>query len=230
VSFATLDGTGTPGVWKTVIVDPKANSQRDLIPNAVDAVLAYPYPAREFFTNHRQLVFGGNNGLADDAHAILHMPDAPMVFTLLTGNLRRGRPVDAFRKATKLHVLTEGRCPATGCAGNTPSGVFQMRTDLGTASLDSDGSVRAQLPSRTGVILELVDDSGKSIVTMTEEHQLGPSEQISMGVSQKLFDAVCGGCHGSVTGSELDVAVTPDALTGASQSLSVDSSPQTIGN
>jgi len=80
------------------------------------------------------------------------------------------------------------------------------------------------------VILELVDDSGKSIVTMTEEHQLGPGEQISMGVSQKLFDAVCGGCHGSVSASELDVAVTPDALTGASQSLSVDSSPQTIGN
>jgi hypothetical protein len=43
-----------------------------------------------------------------------------------------------------------------------------------------------------------------------------------MGVSEDLFDAVCGGCHGSVSGSELDVAVTPDALTGASESLSAD--------
>jgi hypothetical protein len=41
-----------------------------------------------------------------------------------------------------------------------------------------------------------------------------------MGVSEDLFDSVCGGCHGSVTGSELDVAVTPDALTGASESMS----------
>ena len=65
---------------------------------------------------------------------------------------------------------------------------------------------------------------------MSEEHQLGPSEQISMGVQQSLFDAVCGGCHGSVTGSELDVAVTPDALTGASQSMSATQTPQTIGN
>jgi hypothetical protein len=31
---------------------------------------------------------------------------------------------------------------------------------------------------------------------------------------------VCGGCHGSISGSELDVVVTPDVLTGASRSLS----------
>ena len=67
-------------------------------------------------------------------------------------------------------------------------------------------------------------------VTMGEEHQLGPGEQISMGVSEKLFDAVCGGCHGSVSGSELDVAVTPDALTGASQSASATATPVSIGN
>jgi hypothetical protein len=65
---------------------------------------------------------------------------------------------------------------------------------------------------------------------MGEEHQLGPGEEISMGISQTLFDAVCGGCHGSVTGHELDIAVTPDALTGASQSLSAGSAPTPVGN
>jgi mono/diheme cytochrome c family protein len=65
---------------------------------------------------------------------------------------------------------------------------------------------------------------------MGEEHQLGPGEVISMGVPEKEFNAVCGGCHGSVTGSELDVSVTADALTGASQSLSANKIPAAVGN
>jgi hypothetical protein len=50
-----------------------------------------------------------------------------------------------------------------------------------------------------------------------------------MGVSEPLFNAVCAGCHGSITGHEIDVGVTPDALTGASASQSATSSPASIG-
>ena len=74
---------------------------------------------------------------------------------------------------------------------------------------------------------------------MGEEHQLGPGEAISMGVRQtitnfagetvNLYDSVCGGCHGTVTGRELDVFVTPDALTGASASASQTMQPIAIG-
>jgi hypothetical protein len=143
--------------------------------------------------------------------------------------LRRGRPVDAFRAAQYLAVYSEGACPASGCAANT-NGIFQSRQLLGKAQLASDGSVRVQLPAQTGVVLELQDGNGNPVVTMGEEHQLGPGEEISMGVSETLFDAVCGGCHGSVSGHELDIAVTSDALTGASQSLSATSTPTPVGN
>jgi hypothetical protein len=156
------------------------------------------------------------------------MPDAPMVFTLLTGNLRRGRPIDAFRKAKYLAVYGEAPCPAGACNRST-NGIFQSRTLLGKAQLNDDGSVKVKLPARTGLVFELQDDSGATIVTMKEEHQLGPAEVISMGVREsivntsgqtvQLFDAICGGCHGSVTGSELDVVVSADALTGASVSI-----------
>ena len=198
--------------FQIVAVDPRDGSSSAVVTGGaggkvrVDAVLAYKFPARALYANRRQLVFGGSVS-TDTDHAVLHMPDAPMVFTLLTGNLRRGRPVDDFRAARFLAIYSGGAASQL----------------LGTADLADDGSVRVQLPSRTPIVLEIQDSGHKPIRTMTEEHQLGPGENISMGVSQALFDSVCAGCHGSVTGSELDAAIRADALTGASQSSSVGS-------
>ncbi|HWU89007.1 MAG TPA: hypothetical protein VN253_17195 [Kofleriaceae bacterium] len=224
--MASYTNNAPAGTFEIYVVDPRTG-QRSATPlitgagagSRVDAVLAYKYPARALYTNRRQLVFGGDAALGDDDHAVLHLPDAPMTFTLLTGNLRRGRPVDAFRGARYLAVWGEGLCPTGACSANT-NGIFESRTMIGRAELADDGSVRMRLPSKTGVVLELQDGKGNMIVRMGEEHQLGPSERTSMGVRQGLFDAVCGGCHGSVTGRELDIAVTPDALTGASRSAS----------
>jgi hypothetical protein len=217
--------------FDVISFNPRDGAQRNLFTNGggktrVDAVLAYKYPARTLYNNRRQLVFGGASG-GDASHAVVHMPDAPMLFTLLTGNLRRGRPIDAFRKATQLVVYAEAMC-GSNCTANT-NGIFQTRDVLGKANLADDGSVRIRVPSGVGVVFELQDASNKPIVTMGEEHQLGPGESISMGVAGKLFDAVCGGCHGSVSGHELDVGVTADALTGASASVSATSTPALIG-
>jgi mono/diheme cytochrome c family protein len=67
------------------------------------------------------------------------------------------------------------------------------------------------------------------VFRMTEEHQLGPGENISLGVSRGIFDNVCGGCHGSNSGREIDASVRADALTGASESMSRTSAPAAIG-
>ena len=98
-------------------IPPIPPTQRVLIPNASDAVLAYPVPgAHAVLEPPAARVRRQQRADERHAHATLHMPDAPMVFTLLTGNLRRGRPVDAFRKATMLKVLAEGACPARSAA------------------------------------------------------------------------------------------------------------------
>jgi len=229
VSFAPNAATAD---FEIISINPNTGARRTLITGAagaqVDAVLAYKYPARQLYDNRRQLVFGGDAGNTDPSRAVVHMPDAPVVFTLLTANLRRGRPVDAFRTARSLAVYEE--LPCSGACTPGPNGIFQMRTLLGKADLRSDGSVRVSLPSGRGVILELQDGSGNPVVTMGEEHQLGPGERISMGVNASLFNAVCGGCHGSISGRELDVAPTPDALTGASSSLSQNANPVSLGN
>jgi hypothetical protein len=214
-SFAGDLGTATSLDWDVVSIDPATGQRTTLIGGAgaqVDAVLAIKHEPRPMYLNRRQLVFGGSVNPDLGGDAVIHMPDAPMVFTLLTGNLRRGRPVDAFRDARQLVVYrADGQ-------------------ELGRADLASDGSVKVRVPGGQPVVLALEDGGGSTVVTMTEEHQLGPNEQITMGIVEALFDAVCGGCHGSVSSSELDVTVTPDALTGASQSLSAGSSPVNLAD
>ncbi len=210
--------------WQLVAVNPRTGARTTLqAPGGgraiVDAVLAYKYPARLLYNNRRQLVFGGTLA-SDPMHAVVHFPDAPMTFTLLTGNLRRGRPVEQFRAADTLVI-------------KDASGGM-----LGTAGLADDGSVRVRVPSQTPVFLSLANGSS-TVVDMNEEHQFGPGEVISLGIREtftnaagqqvRMFDAVCGGCHGSVSGSELDVTVTPDALTGASASASATAEPKNIG-
>ncbi len=211
----------TSGQFDIIMFNPRDGSSEPLFgTNAirVDAQLVYKYPARELYDNRRQLVFGGNAHGGDAGTATVHMPDAPMLFTLLTGNLRRGRPVEQFRSARYLAVWREGMC-GMNCSANL-NGIYEQRELIGRVPLEDDGSTKVTLPAREGLVFELQDGSRNRVVIMGEEHQLGPGETISMGVSESLFDAVCGGCHGSISGSELDVEVTPDALTGASRSES----------
>jgi hypothetical protein len=61
-----------------------------------------------------------------------------------------------------------------------------------------------------------------------EEMQFYPGERASQGFRRELFNGMCGGCHGSISGKELDVAVDIDALTRASQTMAVDKLPTNL--
>ena len=63
---------------------------------------------------------------------------------------------------------------------------------------------------------------------MSEEHQVTAGEYVTPGPPRAVFNGICGGCHGSLSGVELDVAVNADALTGASVSLSRGAPPQQL--
>jgi hypothetical protein len=232
-SYATLAGTLDTAnniAWKlhSVSVDTNTGTatQRQLMnrPGAqMDAVEVVRRPPGILFLNKRQLVFGGTTNVAGHPNtAHVHFPDAPMVFTLFTGNLRRGRPVDQFRAATQVEFYTEDRNP--GASGNL-MGIFQQRTRVGSAPLMADGSTRVEVPAGRGVMMKLLNANGGVVVSMGEEHQFGPGEEISLGIKESLFNAGCGGCHGSVSSSELETATTPDVLTGASQSMAQSMTP-----
>lgn len=183
----------------------------------VDGVVAYPRSSRHVYYNKPHLVFGG--GVIEEAkqtnQAWAHILDGPMIFTLLTDNLRRGRNLDE---------LSEGDTFAAYLAHPPPAGAqddgttFQDWELVGTILLEEDGSAFFKVPAGAPVIMEL-RKGDNPLLTMTEEHQFGPGEMTSLGVSREFFDGVCGGCHGSISGRELDVVVDEDALTGASTSV-----------
>ena len=201
----------------------------------VDAVVVYKREPRPLFSNVTQLVFGGRVDPADPSHGFVHFPDLPLLGTLLGANLRSGRFVDQLDAATQV-VLYQHQAPpadaSAAAAGQTGTQkVYDQVVELGRANLASDKSVQLRVPALTPLILELQDGAGKSLFRMAEEDQLGPGEHISRGVPRAFYNSTCGGCHGSLSGLDLDIAINPDALTGASVSLSRDpSTAVSIGN
>ncbi len=225
--------TGTPK-YDLVAVDAAAENpvlRRVLIADPsrsfVEAVLGYKRAETELFRNFPQLVFGGRVDPVD--YAVMHFPDVPVLATLLDSNLRRGRNVARFDAAVGLKVYELRPPPGPNPPGLQGSqNVYVDRVDLGTARFESDHSLKVYIPVNKPLILELVDGSGNPVLTMREEHQVSPGEYITPGVPRKFFNGVCGGCHGSLSGQELDIAVTADALTGASVSKSRDQQPKPL--
>jgi WD40-like Beta Propeller Repeat len=225
-SNVTHPAADTPR-YDLVAVDARTGQRRTLASDPalsyVEAAVGYKRAEQLLFSNLPQLVFGGHVDLSSDAPAIMHFPDLPLLGTLLNANLRRGRDVAALDATAALKVYIEQPPPSASPGGLVgPEMVYSSRMAVGVASLESDHSLKVMVPARKPLILELVDITGKALFTMREEHQVTAGEYVTPGAPRKLFNGICAGCHGSVSGAELDVAVTADALTGASVSASRD--------
>jgi hypothetical protein len=161
-------------------------------------------------------VFGGHTDDSLGGSAIMHFPDGPVLATLLGANLRQHRNVAEMDKAVALKIYEE----SPPSSQMTPGTFTGTRNPIGQASFEADKSLKVYVPAGKPLIFEFVDGGGMPVFTMTEEHQVHGGEYITPGPPRKLFNNICGGCHGSISGSELDVSVSADVLTGASVSMS----------
>ena len=107
--------------------------------------------------------------------------------------------------------------------------VYSRRQLLGVPNVYSDGSAVMRLRGGTPIQLELMtklaEDGGPAPHVQREEMQFYPGEVVRQGFRRQLFDGMCGGCHGSVSGLENDVAVNPDILTQASDVIARGKAP-----
>jgi len=213
--------------YALVAVNAQTGARRSLASDGslsyVEAALGYKRGETELFSNLPQLVFGGQSGHSDISNnGIMHFPDVPVLATLLGANLRRGRDVSAYDGAASVKFYKDVAPPPNSTTAIIPSTAlaYSQRTPIGSASLMEDHSLKAIVPAGVPLILEVDDAKGNAMFTMSEEHQVTAGEYITPGPQRALFNNICAGCHGSLSGSELDIAVSADALTGASISLS----------
>jgi hypothetical protein len=201
----------------------------------IEAVAVYArenrgvYAARNDEPNGATYIESGEND------AEVHILDVPLFSTLLFDNRRVGRPID--KRVAGLDVL-ESLPPDPNAksfrdlsAGDVISDdygqVFVHHDELGHLGLHDDGSAKMLVPGGHPVVLRVTDGQGKTLsfedggpfsgeMVQREEMQFYPGEHVHQSFRRSLFNGLCAGCHGSITGAELDIAVKIDVLTSAS--------------
>jgi hypothetical protein len=168
--------------------------------------------------------------------AEVHVSDLPLLATLLFSNTRIGRPID--RRVKGVDVL-ESLPPPTDAktfsaldsarVGQDKFGSYFADYELlGNVGLYADGSTKFRFAGGHPIVLRVTDEKGRALefaegapftgeMIQREEMQFYPGERANQGFRRELFDGMCGGCHGSITGFELDVAVNIDVMTSASK-------------
>ena len=170
----------------------------------------------------------------------LHVTDLPLLSSLLFANTRTGRAIAPNVRG--LEVFESEPAPASAHSFSDVSAdvirdsigeFYQSVRSLGRARLAADGSVRLRL--KAGVPLRyallgagdapLMFDAGAAFtgpMRQREDQQFYPGEHGRQSMPRALFNGICGGCHGSISGRELEVVVNPDVLTSASVTLADD--------
>lgn len=173
---------------------------------------------------------GATTVYTDDSHKSLSeitFVDLPMIATLLFQNTRAGRPIAGNYPVE----IWENLPPEPGVTSYAQGGAFVTsdkygelyirRRMLGASDLEEDGSLKVQIPGGVPVTLathaKLAGQSEASKHFQREEMQFYPGEWVRQSFRRDLFNGMCGGCHGSVSGYENEIAVNPDILTQASQ-------------
>lgn len=230
-SYAAGDPYAFDGGFDLVQVDPREGTRRTVLArpagkSIVEAVAVYARPNHGIFTSRLDEVNGATSVEPGARDALAHILDVPMFSSLMFENTRIGRNVD--RNITGLGLL-ESLPPPNGSTsfdgleaafvGNDEYGkLWVKRRRIGKANTHDDGSLSFRLPGGMPFVLELYQGKDSVLLaTQKEEMQLLPGERSRIAFRGALFDAQCGGCHGAISGKEIDVHLTPDVLTAASR-------------
>jgi hypothetical protein len=168
--------------------------------------------------------------------------DFPMIATLLFSNTREGRPIDprlaGFEVLESLPPPSSAQSfddlPKEKVVEDDFGRVYVDYDLLGSVPLYADGSAKIRIPGGHPVVLRMLDERGRALSfeagapfsgeqILREEAQFYPGERANQSFPRRLFNGMCGGCHGSITGYELDVAVDVDVLTSASENVAQQS-------
>jgi len=181
----------------------------------------------------------------DDAHrdrAQITILDAPLFSSLVFQNTRTGRVVPTANFALSLWEELPPEPGVKSFDAANPNSVFTddygkvyvRRGLLGSPEVYSDGSASMTIRGGIPLVLQarvlLAADSKPTDHFQREEMQFYPGEVVRQGFRKPLFNGLCAGCHGSLSGYETDISINPDILTQASRVEAFDHSPVDLTN
>jgi hypothetical protein len=226
------------GKFEIDVVNPQSGARTPLLSDPASDCLwpaaVYEKPNNGVFASRydeaNAAVFVGAG-----SNATVTVLDTGVLGSLLFQNTRSGREIPALGSFSVYEDLP----PEAGVTDFASGGSYVLsdaygqqyirRQLLGSVPVESDSSASMLLPGGVPVSLaidaKLAGDSGAVTHQQREEMQFYPGEHAHQSFRRDLFDGLCGGCHGSVSGRELELAVKPDILTTASQVTARDKSP-----
>jgi hypothetical protein len=231
------------GNFDIVVVDVVTGARTPLIMGAEDElwpVGVYPRAASSVFRSRLDEANGASQVFNDADHRAVSevtFIDTGLISSLIFQNTRSGRVLPGSPLA--LQGVWESLPPvgAKSFADADPSfvtsddygQVYVRRRLLGSPEIFADGSasmlIRGGTPITLEVLAQLAGDNAPVAHFQREEMQFYPGEVVRQGFRRDLFDGLCGGCHGSVSGMENEVAVNPDILTQASDVVAITKPP-----
>jgi hypothetical protein len=225
------DLSGFSDAFEMVVVDAYSGQRTTLLSGPEDvlwptAVYARPnhgvFESRPDEANGNTTVF--TNDLRDRSQVTFL--DLPLLASLLFQNTRserlipQGASVEVWENLPPEPGVTSYGDGGSFVDSDQYGDYYLRRRRLGSPQIYQDGSARILLrggtPISLAVDIQLATDSSPTLHFQREEMQFYPGEYARQSFKREFFDALCGGCHGSVSGLESHIAADPDILTRAS--------------
>lgn len=237
------DLSAGPFAYQLCELEPSTGAVRQVGGEAgmanVEGVAVYGRIFHEVFDSRADEANGATEILPERSEiSRINIADFPLLATLLFANTREGRPIDF--NIGGLRAFEAMPPPDSGDFGSLENvitdrfgPVYEQLDQLGFAPLSADGSVSIQIPGGMPLVIQPTSGGGDDLsfvedslfsgrIIQREQMQFYPGEHINQSFRRDLFNGLCGTCHGSITGRELDAAVDVDVLTRASRFFAME--------
>jgi WD40 repeat protein len=236
------------GNFDIVEVDASTGARTPLITNAKDDLWPVAIAPRfnlRLFRSRLDEPNGATQVFDDESRrdrSQITFLDAPLLSSLLFQNTRTGRVVPSSDFALSLWEDLPPEPGVTSFDSASPSSVFSdefgkvyvRRGLLGAPTIYGDGSasvtIRGGIPLVLQTRVALATDSKPKDHFQREEMQFYPGEVVRQGFRKPLFNGLCAGCHGSISGYDTDISTNPDILSQASRVEARDRGPSDLTN
>jgi hypothetical protein len=226
------------GKFEVVVVNPETGARTPLIADATRDCL---WPAAVYEKQYhgvfrsRQDEANAATKIVGGSTAKVTVLDSGVLQSLLFQNTRSGRRLDNPSSFKVYESLPPPPGVTDYSGGDVVSDaygqVYVRRQLLGSVPVRGDSSAAMILPGGVPVSLGVrtrLADGGSAEHVQREEMQFYPGEEARQSFQREFFNGLCGGCHGSVSGREMELAVKPDILTQASQVEARDAPPMNL--